>query len=226
MRCVNSGSSYTSQDIQWTCTTTLPSTLKLDNTNVICEGYDSPDDVYVLKGSCGVEYSLSLTEEGRTKYGNVGNGGSSWEGTGTDGKIFWIIFVAVVAWIFWGAFFKDRNGRGENGGRRARRDNDPPPAYSERYDQPAFTSSSYPSRQRQQDAGGWRPGFWTGMATGGAMGYAAGARNNNRNTFGSRTSGGLFGGGGSQEGYHGGGAGSRSAEGQHESTGYGGTSRR
>lgn len=34
-----------------------------------CEGYDSPDDPYILKGSCGVEYRLILTSLGEEKYG-------------------------------------------------------------------------------------------------------------------------------------------------------------
>lgn len=56
---------------------------------MICEGYDSPDDNYILKGtpqirawgnsgtvadlcgtgSCGVEYRLALTDYGYEKYG-------------------------------------------------------------------------------------------------------------------------------------------------------------
>lgn len=62
---------------------------------VSCEGYDYPDDPYVLKGSCGVrslchrhklfvvnscmdpvqlEYKLELTEKGRQRH----NQGGSW----------------------------------------------------------------------------------------------------------------------------------------------------
>lgn len=70
MRCKNSGSQYDAEDIQWTCQATLPPEFKLGSTEVICEGYDSPDDPYILKGSCGVEYRLILTPLGEAKYGS------------------------------------------------------------------------------------------------------------------------------------------------------------
>jgi hypothetical protein len=68
MRCTNQGSSYTSQDIEWACTGTLPSTLRLDRTEVICEGYDSADVGSVLMGCCGVESPVELTEVGRARF--------------------------------------------------------------------------------------------------------------------------------------------------------------
>ncbi|KAK4165346.1 hypothetical protein QBC43DRAFT_208881 [Cladorrhinum sp. PSN259] len=229
MRCRNAGSSYTSQDIQWSCTASMPSTLRLDTTSVICEGYDSPDDAYVLRGSCGVEYTISLTEEGRHKYPDLNGGWGGWGGWGTDGKVFWVIFIAVLVWILYGACFAKRNeARAGQAGRRTGRRDDAPPPYSERWDQPT-SSSSYTRAQQQQQAG-WRPGFWSGMAAGGAMGYAAGGRNSARNNADSYTrtgTGGLFG-SGSREASYGGsssGGGSR-ADGRHESTGYGETRRR
>lgn len=32
---------------------------------VVCEGYDYPDDPYILKGSCSLEYTLDYTLEGK-----------------------------------------------------------------------------------------------------------------------------------------------------------------
>ena len=40
---------------------------------VICEGYDYPDDPYILKGSCGLEYTLELTKEGNNRQSNNAN---------------------------------------------------------------------------------------------------------------------------------------------------------
>lgn len=37
---------------------------------VSCEGYNSPDDPYILRGSCGLEYTLELTAEGRQNRGS------------------------------------------------------------------------------------------------------------------------------------------------------------
>ena len=49
--------------------------------SVSCEGYNSPDDAYVLQGSCGLEYTLDLTEIGKQRsqhhYGTYGNHGNS-----------------------------------------------------------------------------------------------------------------------------------------------------
>jgi len=38
---------------------------RFGNVEVICEGYDYPDDPYILKGSCGLEYTLDYTMEGK-----------------------------------------------------------------------------------------------------------------------------------------------------------------
>jgi hypothetical protein len=57
MQCVNQGSD--GLDIQWKCTVPdLPSWFRLGQTTVSCEGYDYPDDPYILAGSCGVECKL------------------------------------------------------------------------------------------------------------------------------------------------------------------------
>jgi hypothetical protein len=69
MRCRNQGSDYNDGDVQWTCTASLPEEFKLGVTDVICEGYHTPQDPYILKGSCGVEYKLMLTAKGEEKYG-------------------------------------------------------------------------------------------------------------------------------------------------------------
>lgn len=37
---------------------------------VSCEGYNNPDDPYILRGSCGLEYTLELTAEGRQNQGS------------------------------------------------------------------------------------------------------------------------------------------------------------
>src|SRR5271156_2912444 len=68
MRCTNEGSDYDSENAQWACRATLPEEFKLGSTDVVCEGYESSDDPYILKGSCGVDYRLLLTEKGEEKY--------------------------------------------------------------------------------------------------------------------------------------------------------------
>ncbi|KAK7707350.1 hypothetical protein SLS57_009371 [Botryosphaeria dothidea] len=110
MRCKNAGSDYDDENIQWTCQASLPEEFKLASADVICEGYDSPDDPYVLKGSCGVEYRLMLTSKGLEKYGNRR---ANWDDSygSQDGEkisqgitiLFWLIFFGVVLWMIFAA---------------------------------------------------------------------------------------------------------------------------
>jgi len=51
MQCKNMGGEYDREDVQWSCTAELPDEFKLGRTEVVCEGYSSPDDAYVLKGT-------------------------------------------------------------------------------------------------------------------------------------------------------------------------------
>ena len=39
--------------------------IRFGKISVTCEGYDHPNDDYVLAGSCGLEYDLDITEEGK-----------------------------------------------------------------------------------------------------------------------------------------------------------------
>ncbi|KAI2487211.1 Transmembrane protein 66 [Pyrenophora tritici-repentis] len=215
MRCKNSGFDYDENSIQWTCTASLPEEFKLGSTDVICEGYDYPEDPYILKGSCGVEYRLILTDRGREKYGK----GGGWSGDDDDrpdgprttgekiaGVLFWMLFGGVVLWMIYSAL---RN--------RAQGPDGP--------NNPNNPKSGYGTNQ------GWRPGFWSGAAGGAAAGWAAGQFANRGNR--SNQTGGWRDGNGSGSRWNNGGEGnSRSSSGdsfsstRHESTGFGGTSRR
>ena len=87
MQCKNSGSEYDVEDIQWTCQASLPPEFKLGSTDVVCEGYDSSDDPFVLKGSCGVEYRLILTQAGEEKYGTGGFWGGGRKSKGKQERL-------------------------------------------------------------------------------------------------------------------------------------------
>lgn len=41
---------------QWECKAELDSKYKFGRIQVSCEGYDYPDDPYILRGSCGVSF--------------------------------------------------------------------------------------------------------------------------------------------------------------------------
>ncbi|TVY37241.1 Store-operated calcium entry-associated regulatory factor [Lachnellula subtilissima] len=244
MRCTNAGADYNTEDIQWSCSASLPADFKLGSTDVICEGYSSPDDDYVLKGSCGVEYRLLYTEAGEEKYGGSGwfgggqgkGKGGEGEGWTIDGIIFTVLFVAVLVWICWALYAGVRDAPAPGAGRAPRRGGgggwgggggddpyDPPPPYP---------GKRYGATEQQQ---GWRPGFWSGSAAGAAAGYMAGRAGNQRQPDVQQGGGGWFGGGGGRNSGGGsgwGGAGpsrsgsSSSSSARHESTGFGSTSRR
>ncbi|PTB43179.1 hypothetical protein M441DRAFT_66938 [Trichoderma asperellum CBS 433.97] len=231
LRCTNQGSSYGTEDIEWSCTASLPEEFKLGSTDVICEGYSSPDDPYVLKGSCGVEYRLILTDKGEKRYPNVANPNGRWFSDGEGGTdlgawAFAVIFFAILGWIVYSAWRNGtdprqrpprRGGYGGGGGGGGGGGwgpgwgpgNDPPPPY--------------PGTKPDQSQQGWTPGFWSGLAGGAAAGYLAGNRNNRReDRYASR----RWGAGPSSSQSFSSGSGSSSSSSRHESTGFGSTSRR
>ncbi|GAP87441.1 putative transmembrane protein [Rosellinia necatrix] len=127
MRCANQGSSYGPEDVEWSCTASLPPELKLGATDVVCEGYARPDDPYVLRGSCGVEYRLVLTDLGERRFPDIANAGSGGDGGWFSGwgpgkesggggvgggdsgwdlgsSLFSVIFVGVLLWIIYSAW--------------------------------------------------------------------------------------------------------------------------
>ncbi|KAF1839007.1 DUF1183-domain-containing protein [Decorospora gaudefroyi] len=253
MRCKNSGSDYDENSIQWTCTASIPEEFKLGSTDVICEGYDYPEDPYILKGSCGVEYRLILTEKGHEKYGK-GKGGW-WGGDDEEGRpsgpttmgeriaggLFWMLFGGVVLWMIYSALRNraqgpaggfaggNRPGWGGGGGGGGwgggyNDDNDDPPP-------PYYPTNASNPKYGYGTAQGWRPGFWSGAAGGAAAGWAANQFANRGNR--SNQSGSGWGGNSSGSRWNNGGEGSsRSSSGdsfsstRHESTGFGSTSRR
>jgi len=223
MRCSNSGTGYDNDDVEWTCKAAVPPEFKLGSTDVICEGYSNPDDPYILKGSCGVEYRLALTEQGEGKYGRK----SSWGGKSTSGthdsdphaysamdkfvsNVFGLLFIGVALWMvftFLKNYLTNNNqpgnaprrpggfGGGYGGGGGGGDDDDPPPPYDYR---PPGTGSPFTRKTSSTTPSGgqqgWRPGFWSGAAGGAAAGYAAGQYNRDRNQ--TRNNNPVYGGGG------------------------------
>lgn len=252
MRCKNSGADYDEEAIQWTCTASLPEEFKLGSTDVICEGYDYPEDPFILKGSCGVEYRLVLTEKGEEKYGRGGK--KPWFGGGDDdagehhekttgdkvvAAVFWMIFIGVAAWIVYNAVRNWATGQGGagagvggnrpgwggggGGGWGGYGGNDDDPPPP--YDWRPGQGQNYKRSYGGTTNEGWRPGFWSGALGGAAAGYAAGRAGGRSN----QTTGSGWG----NSGWNNGEGSSRSSSGsssysstRHESTGFGSTSRR
>ncbi|RWS27921.1 store-operated calcium entry-associated regulatory factor-like protein [Leptotrombidium deliense] len=56
VQCYNRG--FDGSDVQWECKTDLKNKYSFGKIFVNCEGYDYPEDEYILVGSCGLEYEL------------------------------------------------------------------------------------------------------------------------------------------------------------------------
>ena len=52
VQCRNVG--FDGYDVQWQCTADMDAAYRFGRVEVSCEGYDNPDDPYILRGSCGV----------------------------------------------------------------------------------------------------------------------------------------------------------------------------
>ncbi|XHF96835.1 hypothetical protein AWENTII_000448 [Aspergillus wentii] len=185
MRCTNQGFGYDEEDVHWTCTASLPQEFKLGSTDVVCEGFRDSGDKWVVKGSCGVEYRLLLTELGERRFGGLRE--DRWPVKGLGRKTMGVLgdliffgfmvacFVFILIPMFANCFGLRRNRRDPNaghggfwgggGGGGGDGYDGPPPPYS---------SDPFASRTSQQ---GWRPGFWTGAFSGAAAGYGMGRRN-------------------------------------------------
>lgn len=190
-----------------------------------------------------------LTDVGEKKYGRGRE--NTWEGFKSKSRIDWpaiiffAIFLSVLGWIVYAAFFQARgtrlgaggnnlgwNGGGGGGGPGG---NDPPPPYDYDPKPSSFRQSAAPAPGQQ----GWRPGFWTGALGGAAAGYMAGNRGQQQRRYQdspSRIWNGFRDDHDPGEGSSGWGSGGRTRSSgssgssfsstRHESTGFGSTSRR
>ncbi|KAK2815519.1 hypothetical protein Q5P01_025986 [Channa striata] len=231
VQCQNKG--WDGVDVQWECKTDMDNTYRFGRIEVSCEGYSHPGDAYILKGSCGLEFTLELTEEGRKRtqgswgsqsgfkeFGGLGGFASSFF-SGFSGNRHQqqqshqssypspsedsggLLVVGVLLLIAYGVYKVFLSGNmtqwGQNGGQAGYpRDQHqgyttgpPPPGFK-----PDFTGYSganpgygfhsdythgqhhgqqYPGGRAAPGTGG---GFWTGMGTGGLLGYLFGRQRN------------------------------------------------
>ncbi|XP_062243792.1 store-operated calcium entry-associated regulatory factor [Platichthys flesus] len=233
VQCQNKG--WDGVDVQWECKTDMEHAYRFGRIEVSCEGYNHPADDYILKGSCGLEYSLELTEEGRRKtQGSRGsNSGFNAGGLGGFASSFFsgfsghkqqpqqhshqsshsedsggLLVVVVLLLLAYGVYKLFLSGNTAQGGQEGGptgypRDNQygstagpPPPGFK-----PDFTGNTGANpgygfhsdyTQRQQFPGGRAAtgtggGFWTGMGTGGVLGYLFGRQRNQPSNYSSYT---------------------------------------
>lgn len=173
VQCYNKGSD--GLEIQWKCKTEMPMEYKFGKIQVSCEGYDYPEDPYVLAGSCGLEYTIDRTgvNSNKSKSNNGGNTGYSTNGW-NNGKSYTdeessnfglLVFICIVGFIIFKALISpDRN----NDQQRQQAYNpdfihpagtEPPPAYSAGYTAGGTNSAPppppYSSRRQGTENGAW-----------------------------------------------------------------------
>ncbi|KAM3842485.1 store-operated calcium entry-associated regulatory factor [Diretmus argenteus] len=225
VQCQNRG--WDGVDTQWECKTDMDNAYRFGRVEVSCEGYDHRDDSYILQGSCGLEYTLELTEDGKRRtqgnshYGSKGSGGfggfassffsgfsgnkhhhhsnqhqSSSPSAGEEsGSVLVVLVLLLLAYGVYKLFLsgntdqwgqQDGQGGYPGDGRHGHTTGGPPPPGFK----PDFAGcpgsnpgygfrSDYSSGQqypwgRATPGTGTGSGFWTGMGTGGLLGYLFG----------------------------------------------------
>lgn len=198
IQCQNQGSD--GYDLQWECKADLDSNIRFGDVSVLCEGYDYPEDPFMLEGSCGIEYTLiGIPQATNRRAGNWGNTYSSYNSyDDSSSGLFFMFIVGIIIFMVAGCCSGGGGGGGTNYG-------NPPP----------YTRNNYGGGYKNY--GNNNGGFWTGLATG----AAATTLYNNRNNRGY--------GGGYGSGYGGGYGRSTTSSSRpttRTATGYGGTKRR
>jgi hypothetical protein len=84
---------------------------RLGKIEVVCEGYDYPDDPYILKGSCGLEYNLEYRGQ---QHGP--NFMSYEEGSFSIGsKLGSLFLIGLVVWLVYASCSRQPTGYGAGG---------------------------------------------------------------------------------------------------------------
>lgn len=202
VQCYNKG--WDGVDVQWECKTEMDDIYRFGRVEVVCEGFDYAEDPYVLKGSCGMEYTLDRTGKGYQKEPTYG-GGSQYNqygqhyGQNTDysqksggfGNIIILLAAVGVMYALYRtcvapALMTDRSstsddypdnqmGGGSGGAGWRNPSAPPPPGFRDTYSA-GDSCGSQGNRRASGGTGGG--GFWTGMFTGGMLGYMFGGNSN------------------------------------------------
>ncbi|KAM3939064.1 store-operated calcium entry-associated regulatory factor isoform 2-T2 [Leptodactylus fuscus] len=184
VQCYNRG--WDGIDVQWECKVDMDNAYRFGKVEVSCEGFEYPEDPYILRGSCGLEYTLELTEEGwkRSQSGHHSAGydsgffhgkSSDWSSHRSSDAIGVIAFLVILglAYGVYKVFLSgpprwQENPQYDNSGHEnqyySQASAPPPPGFKS-----DFTGTSNFGSQTSQG-----PGFWTGLGTGGVLGYLFG----------------------------------------------------
>jgi len=225
-QCYNRG--FDGRDVAWECKAEMPGQYKFGRIEVICEGYDYPEDEYILVGSCGLEYTIEETGDQSSSYSDSKTyyTPKSPKDSGNLGIGPIIVIIALIAFIYFtclrGANSDTSRSSTSSGDDYPRPSAPPPPGFRSDYTDYGDSCSGGTSARGSSSTSG--PGFYSGMAAGGLMGYLFGNRNNS-STY-SRPYGSSSYYGPSTSGTSSSSGGGSSGSGTHTSSGFGSTRRR
>jgi hypothetical protein len=155
MQCYNKGSDGT--DVNWKCETDLPNGAKLRNVNVQCEGYDSPDDPYILAGSCGVTFEVYQSYQNQNQNRDYRSYDYASSSSSNDGFMNSFFVIAIMFGLF---YFIAKLGRSMT------------VPMMNSYPVYGGGGGGWNSWNPMGGFGGWRPGFFSGLGLGGILGSA------------------------------------------------------
>ncbi|XP_072239767.1 store-operated calcium entry-associated regulatory factor [Leuresthes tenuis] len=225
VQCLNKG--WDGVDVQWECRTDMDNSYRFGHIEVSCEGYSHPADDYILKGSCGLEYTLELTGEGQRRtqgtfgsqggfkgMGGLGGFASSFfsgfsesrhqqkrqdvnpPGSEHSGDLLVVAVLLLLAFGVYKLFLSGDAGWLGQGARMPGHPGDdhygstaepPPPGFKPDFTGYQGAGPGYgfhgdythgPQHRGGRTAPGTGGGFWTGMGTGGVLGYLLGRQRN------------------------------------------------
>eukprot|EP00731_Ephydatia_muelleri_P017970 Em0011g10a len=158
VQCLNRGTD--GYDVQWECKTEMDEDYQFGRIQVLCEGFNSPNDPYVLRGSCGLEYELDWSSQ--PSYNNH-DYHSSYSQSPSSQRLGFSLFDGIMIAVCCVATYwllkcvcNPYRARSEYGSSTVN-----------------SGSSFYPAGSQGSTGGG---GFWTGATTGGILGYLFGSR--------------------------------------------------
>jgi len=211
VQCRNMGSD--GFDVQWKCEADMHKSVKFGRIEVSCEGLTRPDDPYVVKDSCGLEYTLELVD------------GKARESSSYSPAFVLIAFIVMaVLWFSCSSMFNGRDQQPRS--QHHARPSAPPPYSASSAPPPPGFKTHYAGYTGDSDiprSSNDGPGFWSGLMTGGGLGYLYGRSQPSSTTYRPSASYDSF---GTSRCYSNDSAGNSNDGETHRSTGYGGTKRR
>lgn len=181
VQCYNRG--WDGSDVQWECKAEMPLDYQFGKIEVTCEGYDYPNDPFILAGSCGLRYELDYTSTGAKKQAFTP---SKYMERINFESIVYILFFLFVAYLIYLIISNNRSdnananrggadtggwGPGPDGRRPPPPGWSPPPGPPPSYDDTFGTTHT---AKPTTSTGGSGPGFYTGMGLGALGGYLFG----------------------------------------------------